>query len=798
MAKFDLKGILSQESRKEMEIPEQKVVYRNPEDLIPSNENFYDTEKIAKLKESIKLLGLLQPLLIENRDGKDYIIAGHSRRKCCLELIEQGEERFRKVPCVYRPKTDLDTGDQDEIIRKIMIIQSNTYREKTDWEKMTEALQMEELVKELRKNVELEGKTRDITAHLIGASSSQIGRYRSIDTNLSDSLMAEFKKNHINLSTAAELAGLKPEYQHQAYEIFQREGNISINDAKVLKARQEQEDLPGQMTIEQALHPTKSQEVATVIPVNTQIDRFFEALRKSVSAYILQNNLNMTIYMLSALYGSVRVRNGHLNYQGQKEGILFNGGSNEEQLVTWNNFSTELIRRYGKKQKQVKMASVVEEEHKLTDAEAVRAFCEAYPEDLRNIMKICRKYKNNGDAAKEVQEKFTLCGLNALYGTGKVDYEFRSFSNGLKIIIGRESVHISYGMFVTIIKRFYNPLSPEFDDPEEKTGKCIHRPECDCTLSEAQKLATGDGEGCNEKCCWNCEKHSSCGYECNSSAHRPDSNMPGLAKCITGQSGSGQCGAAAYCDEKYNCCAQCPDDCNSRCGWIESCQPAAEAPDEKQHDFVEPNEIEEHIVEDNKTSDHAGDPAEMLPENWPEFLKDIPTPTDTEITCYLYDQERDLKQILEIERTEPGPGLPHMTVVQQQMVVAGLRLLQDLIENSKQPEQPPLPEMKNNDQRKEWLRNYKSWGLWYTDHHTGVRYYKYDFQNGARLIAEEYDPEPQKSSWWVPTESCYMHLVGGPEPASKDKIPKWTYHEKYNRFPNSETELVEFLKEVQK
>lgn len=638
MAKFDLKGILSQESRKEMEIPEQKVVYRNPEDLIPSNENFYDTEKIAKLKESIKLLGLLQPLLIENRDGKDYIIAGHSRRKCCLELIEQGEERFRKVPCVYRPKTDLDTGNQDEIIRKIMIIQSNTYREKTDWEKMTEALQMEELVKELRKNVELEGKTRDITSHLIGASSSQIGRYRSIDTNLSDSLMAEFKKNHINLSTAAELAGLKPEYQHQAHEIFQKNGNISINDAKLLKARQEQENLPGQMTIEQALHPAKPQEVATIIPVDIQIDRFFEALGKNVASYILQNNLNMTIYMLSALYGSVRVRNGHLNYQGQKEGMLFNSGSDQEELVPWKDFSERLIKKYGKKQKQVKTASVVEEE--------------------------------------------------------------------------------------------------------------------------------------------------------------PENNMPGPAKCITGKSGSGQCGAAAYCNKGYNCCSQCPDDCNSRCGWIESCQPAAEAPDEKQHDFVKPNEIEEHIVEDNKTSDHTGDLTEMLLENWPEYLKDIPVPTDTALASYLYDQERDLKQILDIEKKEPG--LPHMTIMQQQMVVAGLRILQNYIENTKEPEQPPLPEMKNNDQRKEWLRNYKSWGLWYTDHHTGVRYYKYDFQNGARLITEEYDPEPQKSSWWVPTELYYMHLVGGPEPASKDKIPKWTYHEKYSRFPNSETELVEFLKEVQK
>lgn len=631
MAKFDLKGILSQESRKEMEIPEQKVVYRNPEDLVPSNENFYDTEKIAKLKESIKLLGLLQPLLIENRDGKDYIIAGHSRRKCCLELIEQGEGRFQKVPCVYRPKTDLDTGNQDEIIRKIMIIQSNTYREKTDWEKMTEALQMEELVKELRKNVELEGKTRDITAHLIGASSSQIGRYRSISTNLSDDLMAEFKKNHINLSTTAELAGLKPEYQHQAYEIFQREGNISINDAKVLKARQEQENLPGQMTIEEALHPVKPQEIDTVIPVDIQIDRFYESLRKNVETYIRQSDRNMTIYMLSALYGSVRVRNGYLNYQGKKEGILFNPGSNQEELVSWKDFSERLIAKYGKK-KQVKTA-------------------------------------------------------------------------------------------------------PIFDGDEEKTEKCAHRPEYDCTLQEAQKLAEGDGEGCNEKCCWNCKIHRSCAYECNASAHRPE----------------------------------------------ESCQPAAEPQDEKQHD----------------SSDRTDDPAEILPENWPEYLKDIPVPTETALASYLYDQERDLKQILDIEKEEPG--LPYMTIMQQQMVVAGLRLLQNCVKSMKEPEQPPLPEMKNNDQRKEWLRNHKAWGLWYTDPHTKARYYKYDFDNGARLIAEEYDPEPKdENSWWVPTESCYLHLVGGPEPERAGGVPKWTYHPKYNKFPNSETELIEFLKEIQK
>lgn len=111
--------------------------------------------------------------------------------------------------------------------------------------------------------------------------------------------------------------------------------------------------------------------------------------------------------------------------------------------------------------------------------------------------------------------------------------------------------------------------------------------------------------------------------------------------------------------------------------------------------------------------------------------------------------------------------------------------------------QPPLPPLKNNDQRREWLKSYKGWGLWYRDENTGAEYFKFDFDNGARLIAEVYQEEATK--YCAAYEHCFLHLVGGPEPY-KDQhgIGKWTRHTKYSRYPNSETELVEFLKEVQR
>ncbi len=128
------------------------------------------------------------------------------------------------------------------------------------------------------------------------------------------------------------------------------------------------------------------------------------------------------------------------------------------------------------------------------------------------------------------------------------------------------------------------------------------------------------------------------------------------------------------------------------------------------------------------------------------------------------------------------------------IILQALQLLAEQ-EEAEPEEQPELPPMKNNDQRKEWLRNYQSWGLWYEDDHIGVRYYRYEFDNGAQLIAEEY-PAAGKRDFIV----SYLHLVGGPEPPTHSSYgcPKWSRHERYNKYPDNETELVEFLKAVQR
>lgn len=165
------------------------------------------------------------------------------------------------------------------------------------------------------------------------------------------------------------------------------------------------------------------------------------------------------------------------------------------------------------------------------------------------------------------------------------------------------------------------------------------------------------------------------------------------------------------------------------------------------------------------------------------------------LRAMLEKENADLKEIIKVNQDDPDPHLEIMIRKKKLVVGALAGMLCDL----DQPvlDQPELPVMKNNDQRKEWLRDYKAWGLWYEDEHIGVRYYKYDFDNGARLIVEEISETLPDGR---PYESHFYHLVGGPKPPAHPQYGygKWSWHRVYSHHPDSETELIEFLKEAQK
>ena len=665
------------------------TVYRDVFELEPSKDNFYSTdpEKLQGLKNSILLFGVMQDVLIEDVDGKDRIISGHCRTMCCRMLVEEGHEEFRKINCKYT-KVNLNTekfpedkdGKVEQLINKLGIIQANRFREKSDWEKMQEALITEEVIKELRDLVDLQGTTRSMVQATLGTSGTQLERYHAIQKKLSQEFMQEFQNGNINISVARELTDLDEKHQDEALGLYKKNETITLPEVKALKEKQEVgRQIPGQLTLDEVTGRRRPPEDGTVIDVDIQIERFFESLKKSTTERIQRRDKNMSIYMLSIIYNDVRIRNGYLNYQGKSNGILFNPGSGDEKLITWQQLAETLIEKYGKKQKAVKLAPMPEPQ------------------------KECPYYDANEVFLPDIARMINVFLENAYKGMGPGN------------------------------TRRFRVMGTEF--------AAVQRPKED-------DFVFYDEQG--EKVCYISRERMAAEYQ----------------KRIV------------------------PEDF------------VIEESDMSDSDNCERCE---NAAENKKTVDEKQQIIELIPEAWPPELKDIPVPSMIAMDDILQDAEEELKNYLSVA----DEGIPGRTILKYQLIAGGLRIIKNLVrdclddenkdDGKNVMEQLPLPVMRNNDQRKEWLRNYKAWGLWYTDEHIGVRYYKYDFANGARLIAEEYDRDTVHSQWVSDnTESYYMHLIGGPEPERKSGIPKWTQHGRYNKFPNSESELVEFLKEVQR
>lgn len=117
------------------------------------------------------------------------------------------------------------------------------------------------------------------------------------------------------------------------------------------------------------------------------------------------------------------------------------------------------------------------------------------------------------------------------------------------------------------------------------------------------------------------------------------------------------------------------------------------------------------------------------------------------IRDYLKEEERTLAEYEKVN-SEDG-GLPHNLMMRQWMLVKALRLLleseaeleeDDELEEQEEPSpvQSDLPVMRNNDQRKGWLKNYKDWPVWFEVPEASEIYYRFNLPDGSSIVICEY------------------------------------------------------------
>lgn len=382
-------------------------------------------------------------------------------------------------------------------------------------------------------------------------------------------------------------------------------------------------------------------------------------------------------------------------------------------------------------------------------------------------------------------------------------------------------------------------------DGDGATRVCAYREGFFCSLTREQQKTVGGKENCHVGCCWECESREECNLECISSASReetvaaeeeplsahgtpgkvyPEGSLiatAGYESKPGGPKGGYDCfSCARECEirQKDRYCVEAPLGNPFPCGRMDVAGTLREAMGDKCQ-FVN-LDLAYHRLGDGEPKPCCKDCSEqcdfrcsraggIIPElelvqEESSGLDGIPTPM--EIKDYDRDSLMQMISNAEYEMKIMGDywkeDMPKNYTKKAMEIQAYKNLLAehdaaeaaqpDLADNP-DLEQPELPVLKNNDQRKEWLKNYKSWGLWYRDEHIDVNYYKFDFDNGSRLVVAEY---PQRESDWTSDkfDRVYYHLV---EKGKKKYKSEKVYDDKYQDSPTSETELVEYLKRIQ-
>ena len=229
-----------------------------------------------------------------------------------------------------------------------------------------------------------------------------------------------------------------------------------------------------------------------------------------------------------------------------------------------------------------------------------------------------------------------------------------------------------------------------------------------------------------------------------------------------------------------------------------------ETENEEQKENEETEEIE--TLDTSAVSDLEETPAEK--ENEYRYQDEEVDPVQTQKETWLHEKETE-KTDLDIAREENQKYRNYLEMAKGHMDTNDIRVrtykvmvaalagyindLDTVMNPPKEPEQPELPRFKNNDQRKEWLRSYEDWGLWYTDRNIDVNYYKYDFADGSRLVVAEY--QNRINGWNGKEDEYYYHLLEkNKKPYGDGKL----YDKQYMNAADSEMYLVEFLKNLQK
>lgn len=186
-------------------------------------------------------------------------------------------------------------------------------------------------------------------------------------------------------------------------------------------------------------------------------------------------------------------------------------------------------------------------------------------------------------------------------------------------------------------------------------------------------------------------------------------------------------------------------------------------------------------VTSNAAEKQQAEPEEQLDDT--EFLKKV-----------LHRENELLNKFLAI----PDVDINDPVIRKQQLIVGALESILCDLEEQKlkeelekaEPDQPELPILKNDNQRKAFIDDYATWPIWIDNQETGERYYRYDLPDGTSFVIKTY--HSMLYDWKASVGMRYKEGYGANEEYLLEP-GKFFRDCRANR-----TTLIEKLKEIQK
>lgn len=194
--------------------------------IIPNTKNKYSIQGIEELKFSILHNGLKQNLEVkDNGNGTYSLLSGERRYTALKELVEEGNDKFRLIPCLItdleRSSSFLDENGNEILTTEdkedLAIVTTNSEnREFTDSDRAFQVSTLKRIYKKLSDSgVKLPGRISELIADQLDMSIGQVKNLQFIETHGSNELKQKLENNEISIGAATQVAHLSPAQQKE-------------------------------------------------------------------------------------------------------------------------------------------------------------------------------------------------------------------------------------------------------------------------------------------------------------------------------------------------------------------------------------------------------------------------------------------------------------------------------------------------------------------------------------------------------------------------------------------------------